>query len=52
MAREDSFNVGRMYGNEGLTLEEYNNLVRFFLDHFGQTVANGFIEGYHQAIAE
>ena len=46
MSREESFTIGSNYAYEGLTDKEYQSLVKFFLETFGNIVANGFIEGY------
>ena len=50
MSFEQAYNNGYQYGQEGLTITNYEAIVQFILDHFGNTIANAFIEGYRESL--
>ena len=50
MSREQAYQNGYNYGYDGLTVSSYETIVRFILEHFGNEVANSFIEGYRESL--
>lgn len=50
MSREQAYQNGYEYGKDGLTVLNYETIVTFILDHFGNEVANSFIEGYRESL--
>lgn len=50
MSKEQAYQNGVQYGYDGLTITNYEAIVQFILDHFGNEVANSFIEGYRESL--
>lgn len=46
MSYEEAYVYGKAYAENGLTIKEYNAIIEYLRDHFGQMIAHGFHNGY------
>ena len=50
MAREDAYQLGYMYGSDGLTPEQFKALIAYYMRAWSEEVASEFSRGYHDHI--
>ena len=50
MSREDGYWLGYLYGNDGLSIEQFNALINQLLRSWSNDVASEFVRGYHEHI--
>jgi len=46
MSYEEAYIRGKSYAEEGMTLKEYQEIIEYLRDNFGQMIAHGFHNGY------